>query len=282
MKQKLINEINQFFLYNETNFFEEINSTYFEEPLIGFADANDKLFTDYKKIIGEYHLTPQEFFELEHGVHSFNKGSVMSIALPINQKTRISNRLEQKFGSKEWALTRTFGDEIFIKELVKFVKNYLLVNDVKSISPYHSEYFKIHNDSSNFSSNWSERHIAYAANLGTFSINDGFITNKGIAIKLVSFVINIEIPHDVRTFNTHFDNCLFLSKNICGACIKRCPVGAITENGHDKFKCYQHVYGNESKNIALTYGGKFEFGSGCGLCQTAVPCEHKNPSNSYK
>lgn len=281
MKQKLINEINHFFLYNEMNFFKEINSTYFEEPLIGFADANDKLFTDYKKIIGEYHLTPKEMFELEHGDNSFNKGSVMSIVLPINEKTRISNRHEKKFGSKEWALTRTFGDEIFIKELVKFIKNYLLINGVNSISPYHSEYFKVHNDSSNISSNWSERHIAYATNLGTFSINDGFITNKGIAIKLVSFVIDTEIPHDVRKYNTHFDNCLLLSKNICGACIKRCPVGAITKDGHDKIKCYQHVYGNESKNVALVYGGKFDFGSGCGLCQTAVPCEYKNPRNSY-
>jgi len=43
------------------------------------------------------------------------------------------------------------------------------------------------------SSNWSERHIAYAAGMGTFSLNDAFITEKGIAIKLLSVVTELEI-----------------------------------------------------------------------------------------
>ncbi|MVX64480.1 4Fe-4S binding protein [Clostridium chromiireducens] len=48
----------------------------------------------------------------------------------------------------------------------------------------------------------------------------------------------------------------------CGACIKRCPVNAISENGHDKVKVDAHN----------------EFGvSQCSLCQTKVPCEFKNP-----
>jgi len=35
-------------------------------------------------------------------------------------------------------------------------------------------------------SSWSERHAAYAAGLGTFSLNDALITPKGIAHRLGS------------------------------------------------------------------------------------------------
>jgi epoxyqueuosine reductase len=64
---------------------------------------------------------------------------------------------------------------------------------------------------------------------------------------------------------------------MCGACIARCPVHAISKNGHDKIKCWQYVYGEESKKRAVAYGGFEKAGSGCGLCQTKVPCESKNP-----
>jgi hypothetical protein len=36
-------------------------------------------------------------------------------------------------------------------------------------------------------------------------------------------------------------------------------------------------YGDDSKAIAKKYGGSSEHGSGCGLCQTGVPCEVRNP-----
>lgn len=58
------------------------------------------------------------------------------------------------------------------------------------------------------------------------------------------------------------------------ACAKRCPVGAITENGHDKVKCWDYAGGTCARYVEERFGIK---GYGCGLCQTGVPCESGIP-----
>jgi epoxyqueuosine reductase len=277
MENLIKNEIKRYFKESKENWFEEINNTYFEEPIIKFADPEDPLFEEYKKIIGEYHYTPKEAFELAFGKGSFKGGTVISVVAPINEITRISNRPLRQLASKEWVLTRTFGDEIFLRGATKYLENYLNKMGHRSIAPHHSEWFKIQRDGSGPTSNWSERHIAYAAGLGTFSINDAFITEKGIAVKLISIVTELKLIPDVRVAKNHTENCLLCSKGICGACINRCPANAITKDGHDKIKCFKYVYGDESSKLAEAYGASPKAGSGCGLCQTGVPCEGKNP-----
>lgn len=281
MEELIKNEIKRYFKESKDNWFEEINDTYYENPIIQFADTDDYLFEDYKQIIGKHHFTPKEVFELNFGEGSYKSGTVISIVFPINEKTRKSNRVQKKLASKEWALTRSFGDEIFIKGFAKYLENYLSKMGYKTIAPRYSEQFKIHMDEgSGLTSNWSERHIAYVAGLGTFSINDAFITEKGIAVKLSSVVTELKLTPNVRVAKNHTENCLFYSKGTCGACIKRCPVNAISKEGHDKLKCYNYVYGSESSKLAESYGGNPKAGSGCGLCQTGVPCEGKNPMNN--
>jgi epoxyqueuosine reductase len=277
MENLIKNEIKRYFRESKENWFEEINDTYFEEPVIRFSDSEDPLFEEYKKIIGEHHFTPKEVFELAYGEGSYKGGTVISIVLPINEKTRKSNRVQKEWASREWVLTRTFGDEIFMKGFAKHLENYLNTMGHKTVAPYVSKWFKIQGTVSGATSNWSERHIAYAAGLGTFSINDAFITEKGIAIKLISVVTELKLTPDIRIAKSHTENCLLCSKGICGACIKRCPVNAISKEGHDKIKCYKYVYGAESSNLAGSYGASPKAGSGCGLCQTGVPCEGKNP-----
>jgi len=50
-------------------------------------------------------------------------------------------------------------------------------------------------------------------------------------------------------------------------------VSAISEAGHNKTKCKAHL--DETWDyVEENYGFK---GYGCGLCQTAVPCESKIP-----
>lgn len=279
MEDLIKNEIKRYFRESKENWFEEINSYYFEEPIIKFASSEDPLFEEYKKVIGNHHFTPKEVFELAFGDGSYSGGTVISIVLPINEKIRKSNRAQTEWASKEWVLTRTFGDEIFIKEaLAKHIENYLNKIGYKTIVPYISDWIKIHQTDSGPTSNWSERHIAYAAGLGTFSINDAFITEKGIAVKLISVVTELKLKPDIRTAKSHTENCLLCSKGVCGACIKRCPVNAISKEGHDKIKCMKYVYGEESRKLAEFYGAISNAGSGCGLCQTGVPCEDKNPS----
>lgn len=237
---------------------------------------------EYKEIIGQHHFAPKEVFELAFGEKMARGGSVISIVLPINEKTRKSNRKQSQEASKEWVLSRTFGDEIFIRKFIAYLENLLNEKGYKTISPHYSEYFKVIKTSTDISSNWSERHIAYAAGLGTFSINDAFITERGIAVKLASVVTELKVEADEKIYNDYRANCLLCSEGICGACIKRCPVGAISKNGHDKFTCYAKCYGPESQELAELYRANPKAGSGCGLCQTAVPCEYKNPAKQRK
>ena len=58
---------------------------YFEKPLVGFADAVDPLFEEYKEIIGDFHLTPIEILSKLFPRHSssWNGASVISWILPI-------------------------------------------------------------------------------------------------------------------------------------------------------------------------------------------------------
>lgn len=276
MKDIIITEIKRFVLGSKENWLSETNDRFYDEPVIRFAASNDPLFEAYKAIIGEHHLTPNEAFELAFGKDSFREGTVISVILPINKKIIQANRVQQKQASKEWILLRTFGDKIFIDMLTRYMEGLLNQLGHRTIAPSHAEWFKVSGSASGPTSNWSERHIAYAAGHGTFSINDGFITEKGIAIRLTSVVTELKLMPDVRTAKTHTANCLLCSTGMCGACIKRCPVGALSEKGHDKVKCLGFVYGEESKKLAASYGADAKLGS-CGLCQTKVPCEGTNP-----
>lgn len=275
MRELIQSEIKKYVSESPDNWLDAIKDHYFDEPIIQFADADDPLFEEYKTIIGQQHMTPAEAFEMAFGTGSYQGGTVISIVLPINSTIIKSNRLEGQ-PSQEWALLRHFGD-IFRIALNQWLAGFLTKMGYRTVSPALAEGFKISSSDSGPISNWSERHIAFAAGLGSFSINDGFISEKGIAIRLLSVVTELKLDPDLRTAKVHTANCLLCSKGSCGACIRRCPVQAISRNGHDKMKCLSFVYSDESRKLAEFYGGSAKVGAGCGLCQTKVPCESKNP-----
>jgi len=59
----------------------------------------------------------------------------------------------------------------------------------------------------------------------------------------------------------------------CGACIERCPCGAITPQGKDNQVCKTYL----DQTLAL-YSPPY----GCGKCQTRVPCEGRVPAAKAK
>lgn len=66
---------------------------YFEDTLIGFAYGDDLLFNEFKKIIGDFHLTPTEIIENRYGVGIGETKSVICRLLPISEPIRASNRV---------------------------------------------------------------------------------------------------------------------------------------------------------------------------------------------
>jgi epoxyqueuosine reductase QueG len=254
------------------------NDVIFDEPLVGIADGDDPIFTEYKDIIDPAHLTPREAL-----TQALNKNpaelplrlSVISWILPITDKTRKSNRRHTKTPSRLWAYTRWHGEK-FNTALREYVANLLTQKGYLAVAPTTQPYYKntFRAEGKGYFSNWSERHIAYAAGLGTFGLSDGFITERGIAHRCSSVVTDMVLPSSPRTAPGPYANCLFYINGNCVVCIKRCPAGAISKKGHDKLKCLEYARSN------LYYlKEKYNVGSiGCDLCQTGVPCEFQNPT----
>jgi len=254
---------------------------YFDSPLVGFASANDPLFKQYKKIIGRFHLSPQDIFDLTFGKSDRKKElSVISWVLPISEDTRRANRKEDKYPSLVWSHTRYFGEPFNVK-LRNHVVSLLKRRGYKAAAPTNSPYFKHHMHSSKvgFTSNWSERHAAYACGLGTFGLCDGFITPKGKAMRLGTVVTDLILKPSDKPYPHYHANCLYFFNKTCKVCTTRCPRGAIALTGHDKDKCFDYMENVCRPAKGAEYGVKI---TGCGLCQTQVPCEFQIPKAIQK
>lgn len=273
MKQKLAGEIVRFITESTLNRLPGNGLPYFDAPLVGFAAASDPQFSAYKTIIGDFHLTPAELFVGEFGEESL-AGTVISWILPITEAIRKSNRYQGDYPSKEWSQTRNFGEMVNCN-LRRHVVHWLQQQGYRAVAPQLSIQWKEFAETpKGRASTWSERHAAYAAGLGTFSLNDALITEKGIAHRCGSVITDLVVEPSVRDEKGYAWNCLYYRDGSCGACIGRCPVGAISFAGHDKSRCFEYVYTTLQEAVADKYGVK---ATGCGLCQTRVPCESGIP-----
>jgi epoxyqueuosine reductase len=285
MKELIGSEIKSFVSLSAFNRSQERDCKYFDEPLIGFARAQDPIFAKYKEIIGEFYLSPTEWLESESGSGSFMDGTVISWILPINETALASNRAETAFPSREWAHVKVYGEK-FNRLLMIHIGDLLTKAGFRSVAPSLSKKWRtIYSEKAGRASNWSERHAAYAAGLGTFSLNDGLITARGIAHRCGSIITDLVLEPTARPYQGIKDYCLYYNSGKCGACIKRCPVGAISFDGHNKDICFDYQGTEDTqdmKNVIKFHGlstVEVEYSrSSCGLCQTGVPCEQRIPA----
>jgi hypothetical protein len=253
---------------------------YWDLPLVGFASGEDPLFKQYKKIIGKFHLTPREIFDLTFGKSKKTRAlSVISWVLPASEDNRKSNRKENKYPSLLWAHARDFGEQFNVK-LRNHVVSLLTKKGFKAVAPMNSPAWKrLMSTRVGIASNWSERHVAYACGLGAFGLSDGLITAKGKAMRVGSVVTDLPLNPSGKIYPGHHANCLYYFNTTCMTCAARCPAGAITAKGHDKDKCYEYSYRVCLKDKKAEYGVTI---TGCGLCQTKVPCEFEIPKPIQK
>jgi len=227
----------------------------FDSALVGIASASDPMWKKLKEsdIVGPNHLTPEDWLD--------NAGSVISYFLPFAETIRRSNQ-NKGIPSKEWVYGRYDG-EIFNNALRSFIIEFVESNGGTAVSPALDKRFSV----TDHVSNWSERHVAFIAGLGTFSLSYSLITNHGTAGRFGSVVTDMEHESTQRPYDGINDYC-----DQCGNCMKRCPVNAISLDGKDKERCSNYL-----NTIYKLYEPRY----GCGKCQTAVPCEFKNP-NKYE
>jgi len=248
----------------------------FGKPLIGFSRGDDPIFDDFKHHIGTFYWTPFEIFEktFPSAVVTPSELTVISWILPHSKHTKFDNRREKIYPSERWARSKHIGEHVNVK-----LRNYLVALLIKAgheaVAPLNSRHWGSRTSKLyGMASSWSERHAAYASGLGTFGLCDGLITPVGKAMRCGSIVAHISIPPTRRPYRGRHEYCLFFSKRICGACMRRCPASAITREGHDKKKCRNYIHSVCTPYIKTRF--KFETNA-CGLCQTKVPCESSIP-----
>ncbi len=252
------------------------NEKAWADPLVGFSSGTDPIYQEFKRHIGDFFLLPLEFFSQSFPSlqASAEQLTVISWILPQMEKTKADLRREKLYPSESWARARIFGEEVNEK-LRKHVVESLNRSGIEAVAPMISPLWSWKNSERyGFASNWSERHAAYAAGLGTFGLCDGLITPVGKAMRCGSVIARVQVPPSARPYTDHHAYCLFYTKGACGKCIPRCPAGAVSKEGHDKGKCTSYL------DMTRKYVPEhFHFeGYGCGFCQTGVPCESKIPT----
>jgi len=248
----------------------------FEEVIVGFSRGDDPLYESYKEVVAPFHWTPLEIFRRTFPGVEIEPGDLTVIAWVVahHTLTKEDNRREKFYPSERWARARFFGEQVNEK-MRRHVVEALEAEGYAAVAPALSPHWEWKgSDTYVFASTWSERHAAYASGLGTFGLCDGLITPLGKAVRVGSVIARIKIPPTPRPYEDHHAYCLFHSRGICKKCISRCPVGALSEAGHDKIKCRSHLHPATENYVKAHYG--FD-GHGCGLCQTGVPCESKIP-----
>ncbi|HVP96265.1 epoxyqueuosine reductase [Methanoregula sp.] len=252
-----------------------------DEPLVGFSSAADPLYEHLKQDIGAPCMTPLELFRAAFPDTDADAGdlTVISWILPQTTLTKDENGKETQYPSERWARAKHYGG-IFTIALMKYLTGVLADRGIPAVAPALSPEWTLGvSEKYGIASSWSERHAAYVSGLGTFGLCDGLITRKGKAMRCGSLVARITIPPTPRPYTDHRAWCLYYAKGTCKLCIKRCPAGAISEQGHDKNRCREYCFGVAQDYVHEQYHID---NYGCGLCQAGVPCESKNPVRPKK
>ncbi len=249
----------------------------FDRPLVGFAAGDDPLWEHYRGHIGAFYLTPLSVFSHAHPGFTVSPAelSVISWILPSTAATRREQAAQSRRPSERWVRTRHFG-ELFNVALRRHLVEELGKRGVAAVAPLLSPAWG-RSDEGPYApcSNWSERHAAYAAGLGTFGLCDGLITPVGKAHRTGSVVARLGLPPSPRPYRDHHEYCLHFTHGSCGKCVPRCPAGALGVEGHDKRRCMRYTERAMNRYVREAFGIDTY---ACGLCQCGVPCTDHVPA----
>ena len=229
-------------------------STEWERPLVGFASASDPLCAELKGWVSETHFLPGDL--------RADARTVIVYFIPFNRKTVISNR-RGKRASVEWAAAYIETNRL-ITDLSHHLSGELEKEGYQSalVPPTHNF------DEQRLVSNWSHRHLAWIAGLGTFGLNNMLITEKGCCGRLGSLVTNAFIEPTPRPDKEY---CLFKRDGSCKKCVDHCTYGALKVDSYDRKRCYEVCLINAETHAPLGLADV------CGKCVSGVPCSFKNP-----
>jgi epoxyqueuosine reductase QueG len=239
-------------------------STKWGRPLVGFADAASPYILALQQIIGPLHKTPKDVLD--------DASIVIAYYVPFTTELAESNAKYGRLASPEWALAYEQTNAMFVH------LNAHLIEFLESMG-YKAAVAK---DASKFPrdtliSNWSHRHFAYAAGLGTFGLNNMLITKSGCCGRYFTVVTNLDVIPDSPLTE---ELCLYKKDGSCKVCIDNCPVTALSTSEYDRWQCYSLL--RENAEIYTEFSSSYQDDTEestaikgsqvCGKCITASPC----------
>jgi epoxyqueuosine reductase QueG len=252
MKEKLESFIREFIAcYNEKPSIE----TKWDEPVFAYADAKDPMFLKLKDIIGPHHKLPSDFLA--------DGKTVISYFVPLS-KTIADSNINGYYASPEWAAAY-----LATIDLIKAIENGLI--HYFDISGWTVAKTADHRswDPKTMQCDWSHRHAAYIAGLGTFGMNRGLITEKGVCGRIGTLVTDAYIEPTTRP---EIEACLAKRNGSCGICIEKCPIQALDAAGnYDNHKCLALTEANAEHHKDIGYADV------CGKCMAGMPCSSTRP-----
>lgn len=222
-------------------------------PLVGYADAFDPYIQKLPDIVVRMHRLPQDIMQ--------DPKVVICYFIPFTRELERTNvGVENNAASENWAQAYKITNAMMAR-LNEELANEIIRLGGRAAVPEGAGMLK-----ELLKSSWSQRHLAYAAGLGTFGINNMLISQEGCCGRYNSIVADIPVEpgHHLEK-----ENCLYKSRGICKKCVNNCFSGALTVEGFDREKCFATC----EKNLAV-YGVDV-----CGKCDTNIPCAFTAPGS---
>lgn len=232
--------------------------TDWRNPVIGIANADNPMFLDLKDLISPTHALPSDFIS--------DAKSIIVFFLPFSEEVVKSN-IGNIESSKEWDIANIETNNLIL-DINKYLYEKITEKSYTStVLPATYNY-----DEELLISDWSHRHVAYIAGIGTFGINNMIITEKGCCGRMGSIITNMPLKPTERKQQ---ENCLYKYNGTCKKCVDYCVVDAISvESGYpfvDREKCNNQIYDDNIPQYSIGMG------DACGKCMCNMPCSLINP-----
>jgi epoxyqueuosine reductase QueG len=255
---------------------DKFNEKAISEPLVGFSKGSDPYYEKFKVDIGDFYWTPLEAFKKVYPEIEVTASELTVICwvMPYAENVKNDHNKDICYPAERLVRARINGEKVNL-ELGKYLKELLINCGYEALIPSRSPSWKVEKSEKYVvAANWSEKHAAFVSGLGTFGLSGALITKAGIAVRLASVIAKIPLQETKREYTKYNEYCLFYSKGVCKKCIERCPSKSISEKGHNKIRCKEHINKVVSNYMKEHYDTSV---SPCGLCQTRVPCQSSIP-----
>ncbi len=228
---------------------------WWRKPLLATAEADDR-FQILPEIASDEHLLPRDLLP---------SGKTLIVFFIPFVKALIDENSPGEFPCRNWGVAYQATNAL-IGLIAEEIRDQLAKQGYQSALTPATHNF----DEVKLISRWSHKHLAHLSGLGRFGVNAQLITPSGCAGRLGSLITEAELGNSPLVQSQEL--CLHKANNECLKCLKRCPVGALREEGIDRQRCWTRLRLNRKKTEALA--GLDETTHVCGKCVVDLPCSH--------